>query len=308
MNETKIKWPNGARCAVMLSFDVDAETVWVNGNKHYEGGSEFARTITLGQYGPLRSVPRILELLDQYDLPGTFFVPSWVAEQYPDMFVAIAEKHHEIGNHGYFHERFFDKTYDEQVEIIDKSQEIFRRLIGKEARGFRTPSGDWSVETPKLLKEKGFLYSSSMRGDDRPYRTMIDGEPTGFIEVPTRWELDDYVQFGYNLFPAEPAGQDRISSHEHVLDNFKQEFDGYYRYGLCYVLMMHPQIIGKPGRIVMLDKLIQHMKSYPDVWLLRASKLPNGGVSITRTRRFADGGKFTNELAESSELRGDDYG
>lgn len=273
MNDMRLKWPNGARCAVMLSFDVDAETIWANGNKHIEGGESFIRSLSIGQYGPLRSVPRILELLKKYDLPATFFVPAWVAEQYPEPFVAIAKDGHELGHHGYLHERFVDLTSEEQIDIIERSQAIFKRMVGKEARGFRTPSGDWAKQTPQLLRDAGFLYSSSMRGDDRPYRTVLNGEVTDFIEIPPRWELDDYVQFGYNLYPAEPVGQDRITSQECVLDNFKQEFEGYYRYGLCYVLMMHPQIIGKPGRILMLEKLIQHIKSYPDVWFATGEQI-----------------------------------
>lgn len=273
MNELPVKWPNGARCAVMLSFDVDGETIWANGNKDFEGGEHFIRSLSLGQYGPLRGVPRILDLLEKNSLPATFFVPGWVAENYPEVFKTIAEAKHELGHHGYTHERFVDKTYEEQKEIIVRSQAIFKELTGKKACGFRTPSGDWSRETPKLLQELGFLYSSSMRGDDRPYRTVIDGDVTGLIEVPTRWELDDFVQFGYNQYPAEPSGQDRISSHQNVLDNFTQEFDGYYRFGLCYVPMMHPQIIGKPGRILMLEKLIQHIKSYPDVWFATGGQI-----------------------------------
>ncbi|WNC12938.1 polysaccharide deacetylase [Brevibacillus brevis] len=273
MSEPRLQWPNGARCAVMLSFDMDAETIWANGNKHIEGGSQFIRSLSIGQYGPLRSVPRILELLRKYDLPATFFVPAWVAETYPEPFVAIAKEGHELGHHGYLHERFVDLSSEEQLDIIQRSQDIFKRMVGKEARGFRTPSGDWAKQTPQLLHDAGFLYSSSMRGDDRPYRTVLNGEESDFIEIPPRWELDDYVQFGYNLYPAEPAGQDRISSHEYVLDNFKQEFDGYYRYGLCYVLMMHPQIIGKPGRILMLEQLIQHIKSHPDVWFATGEQI-----------------------------------
>ena len=273
MNKQSVKWPNGARCAVMLSFDVDGETIWANGNKHHKGGSNFIRSLSLGQYGPLHAVPRILYLLEEYKLPATFFVPAWTAEKYPEQFINIAKANHELGHHGYLHERFVDLSIEEQMEVIDRSQAIFKGLIGKEARGFRTPSGDWAIQTPRLLRDSGFLYSSSMRGDDRPYRTVINNEVTDFMEIPPRWELDDFVQFGYNMFPEEPSGQDRIASHTMVLDNFKREFDGYYRFGLCYVLMMHPQIIGKPGRIMMLEKLIQHMQSLPDVWFATGEEI-----------------------------------
>jgi peptidoglycan/xylan/chitin deacetylase (PgdA/CDA1 family) len=266
LKEQSVKWPNGARCAVMLTFDLDAETTWANGNTDFPNGDQFIRSLSLGQYGPLRSAPRLLDLLKRYQLPATFFVPGWVAEHYPDIFIKIAEAGHDVGHHGYTHERFVDKTPDEQREIIAKSQGIFKRLIGKEAIGYRTPSGDWSRETAGILNDLGFSFSSSMRGDDRPYRTVIDGKETDLIEIPAHWELDDYV-------PAEPVGQARISSHDYVFDNFRREFEGYYRFGLCYVLMMHPQVIGKPGRAMMLERLIQHMQSYPDVWFATGSQI-----------------------------------
>ena len=63
----------------------------------------------------------------------------------------IAEAGHEIGHHGYAHERFAGKTTEEQIEIIEKTQAIFKKLIGHEVTGFRTPSGDWAKITPQLL-------------------------------------------------------------------------------------------------------------------------------------------------------------
>lgn len=268
-----IKWKNNARCAVMLTFDLDSDTTWKNGNRGFENGDKFIKSNSIGQYGPKRAVDMILKLLKKYNLPATFFVPGKVAQDYPDVIKKIDYEGHEIGHHGYTHERFFDKSVNEQIEIIEKSQEIYKNIIGKPAVGFRTPSGDWSIETPKLLYERGFKYSSSMRGDDRPYKTIIDEKETDFIEIPTRWELDDYVAMAYNYFPAEPVGLDRISGYNCVLDNFTREFEGYYKFGLCPVFMMHPQVIGTPGHIKILEKLIIHMLEKNDVWFAKGNEV-----------------------------------
>lgn len=268
-----MKWKNDAKCAVMLTFDLDGDTTWKNGNRPFAGGEAFIKSNSIGQYGPKRAADLILKMLDKYQVPATFFIPGKVAEDYPEVIKRIHDQGHEIGHHGYTHERFFDKTVAEQIEIIEKSQQIYTDIIGTPVKGFRTPSGDWSVETPYLLYERGFEYSSSMRGDDRPYRTVLDGQTTDFIEIPTRWELDDYVAMAYNYFPAEPCGQDRISGYNQVLDNFRREFDGYYRYGLCPVFMMHPQVIGTPGHIRILDQLIAHMQQKGDVWFARGREV-----------------------------------
>lgn len=107
-----------------------------------------------------------------------------MAEHNPDVIRRIDEAGHEIGNHGYTHERFVEKTVEEQLEILKKTQKIIKDITGKEPKGFRTPSGDWHVRTPYLLNELGFLYSSSMRGDDIPYYTVLDGKETDLVEIP----------------------------------------------------------------------------------------------------------------------------
>lgn len=268
-----LKWPNGNRCAVMMSFDIDGETTWANGNRGLKNGELYLKSLSVGRYGPKKCVREILKVLDKNNIKATFFAPGWIVENNPELMKEIISAGHEIGHHGYRHERFYDKTYEEQVEIIDKSQEIFQKVIGKKATGFRTPSGDWSEFTPKLLVEKGFKYSSSMRGSDSPYRTIIDGKETDFIEIPTKWELDDYVQMAYNLYPAEPVGQGRISGYDDVFENFKWEFEGYYEFGLSISYMFHPQVMGTPGRLIMLDELIGHIKSRGDVWFATGSQI-----------------------------------
>lgn len=263
----KLFWPDNKKCAVMFTFDMDGDTTWENGNAGLPYGEKYIKSKSVGQYGPRRAIDMILDMLDKYGVRATFYVPGLTAERYPEAVKKVSSAGHEIGHHGYAHERFAGKTVDEQIEIIEKGQKILRSLIGHEVKGFRTPSGDWSVETPQLLYERGFTYSSSMRGDDYPYRTVINGEISDFIEVPTKWELDDYVEMAYNLYPAEPCGQDRISCYQLVLDNFTREFEGSYKYGLCIVYMFHPQVIGSPGRIQILDKLLKYITSHDAVWI-----------------------------------------
>ncbi|SHI38481.1 Polysaccharide deacetylase [Dethiosulfatibacter aminovorans DSM 17477] len=267
------KWPGNRRSAVMFTFDLDGDTTWENGNRDLPNGGKYIKSLSIGQYGPKRCIDMILDKLDKYGVKATFFVPGVTAERYPEVVKRIDDAGHEIGHHGYAHERFAGKSTEEQIEIIEKSQEIFKKLIGREVTGFRTPSGDWAVDTPKLLYDRGFMYSSSMRGDDRPYRTVIDGSETDFIEIPTKWEVDDYVAMAYNMYPAEPAGQDRISCYKNVQDNFYREFEGHHKYGLCISYMFHPQVIGSPGRIQILEYLLKSIATREDVWVATGTEI-----------------------------------
>lgn len=283
-------WPSDAQCAVMLSFDVDGDTIWKNGARGLPGGEAFIRANSVGDYGPKRAVLNILNLLSEEQVPATFFMPGKVMHDYPALAKAIDARGHEIGHHGYHHERYVDLTVEEQRAVIEKSQATFEKTIGKRAIGYRTPSGDWSRETAGLLHEMGFSYSSSMRGDDRPYRTVIDGEITDLIELSPKWDLDDFVQFGYNLFPPEPSGQDRIAGITQVFENFTQEFDGYYKEGLCFVIQCHPQIIGSPGRLKMYRDLIRHIKGHERVWFATGSQIADWWRSIDRQCTDPQGG------------------
>ena len=129
------------------------------------------------------------------------------------------------------------------------------------------------MRTPYLLNELGFLYSSSMRGDDVPYYTVLDGKETDLVEIPSKWELDDYVAQAYSVYPAEPAGLDRISCYRNVQDNDIREFRGYYDMGLCIAFLMHPQISGAPGRNLVLEEVLKEVTSHDDVWVATGSEV-----------------------------------
>jgi len=256
-------WPAGHQSAVALAFDLDGPTgdAMLNGSI-WRKPSYFA----LGAYGPHRALPRILDLLDEAGVPATFFTPAWVVETWPEACRAVVERGHEMAHHGYQHERYWDLAPEQQAEVIARSQRIFREVLGASAVGFRTPSGDWHPETPRLLVEAGFAYSSSMRGDDRPYLHEIDGRATSLVEIPARWDLDDYASLAYTRNPDYPAGQDRIASYELTLDNWMREFDGHHAEGLCMTTLFHPKVSGKPGRLLLLERLLGHMRAAGGVW------------------------------------------
>ncbi|WP_426119428.1 polysaccharide deacetylase family protein [Pseudomonas sp. DSP3-2-2] len=263
LGTTDLRWPANARASVALAFDLDGPT----GAAMLDGSIwQKPDYFTFGGYGPYRALPRLLDMLKAHATPATFFVPAWVVENWPRQCQAILEHGHEVAYHGYRHESFFALDLKAQREVMQISADIFKRYLGITATGFRTPSGDWHTETPALLMDCGVTYSSSMRGDDRPYFIDVPGQANGLVEIPGRWELDDYASLAYTRAPNYPAGLDRIASYDQTLDNWCREFDGTYREGLCMTTLFHPKISGKPGRILLLERFLEHMHSHPDVW------------------------------------------
>lgn len=246
-------WPGGARVAVLLSFDVDNETVWLRNNDTSVGG------LSQGEYGARVALGRILALLDEHDIGATFFGPAVSFSLNPAMIEAIqASGRHEIGIHGWIHERNATLPRAEEERLLRQAVERMTKLVGKRPVGYRAPSWNFSDNTLELLMEMGFLYDSSLMADDRPYEIVANGRATGFVELPVQWILDDAPLMN-------PLG-DRYESPRAVLEVYKDEFDVAYEEGTTFVLTMHPHYIGHRSRIVVLRELIEHIREKSDVW------------------------------------------
>jgi len=249
-------WKNGARCAVALSFDSDHET-----NELREGGKSIGR-MSWGQYGNRVGVPRVLELLKRYDVKASFYVPAVAALLHPDEQRRVVAEGHEIGIHGWIHELNSVLPYEAERDLMFRSTDTLEKITGLRPVGLRTPSWDFSPNTLKIETELGLLYDSSLMADEDCYELVMDGTPTGIVEVPVEWVRDDAVYFLMHRFqslrPYTPP--------KDVLDIFLREFDAAYEAGGLFQLTMHPHIITARSRIWILDEIIRHAKSKGDVW------------------------------------------
>jgi peptidoglycan/xylan/chitin deacetylase (PgdA/CDA1 family) len=253
---THIAWPDGARCAVSLSFDVDAESGYLC------HGEQYARRLTSlsqGRYGIRRGLPRILDLLDEHGIRATFFVPGYTAELYPDDIREVRSSGHEIGHHGYLHERPDTITADEERTVMQRGLDALDKAVGVRPVGYRSPAWEITPTTIELLVEHGFLYDSSGMGDDVPY--IETHGHNSILELPVQWLLDDWPQFGYGL---DSGGQ--IANPDKAFEIWSREFDGLYAEGGYFMLTMHPEVIGRPHRVALLHRLIEHIKAHPSVW------------------------------------------
>jgi peptidoglycan-N-acetylglucosamine deacetylase len=247
-------WQGGARCAVALSFDSDHET-----NELREGGESIGR-LSQGQYGNRQGVPRILSILG--DVKATFFVPAVTALLYPDEQRRVVAAGHEIGIHGWIHERNSELPLDAERELQMRSADTLEKVTGQRPVGIRTPSWDFSPNTLAITKEMGLLYDSSLMADVDCYELQMDGKDTGVVELPVEWIRDDAVYFNMNRFAALRPYTPPAS----VFDIFKREFDAAYREGGIFQLTMHPHIIGYRSRVWILQELISYIKGHPQVW------------------------------------------
>ncbi|HXF83171.1 MAG TPA: polysaccharide deacetylase [bacterium] len=250
------------RFPVMLTFDVDGETLWLNRDPQ---NAERPVVLSQGRYGPVVGVPRLLRLLARYDIKATFFIPGWIVDRYPDMVRAVAAEGHEVGHHGYLHEWPGRISAEQEVEALRRGIEAIERVTGCRPLGYRAPGWDPSPRTFRLLVEHGFRYSSNMMDADGPYRHVLDGAPTALVELPVDWALDDSSLY---LFALQLPNA-KLTPNPAVFDLWAGSFDGLYREGQCCVLTMHPQLTGKPYRAALLEQFIQHVLAKSNVTFAR---------------------------------------
>lgn len=210
------------------------------------------------------AVPKILALFGKHDVSATFFIPSWVAEKYPDTVRSIAAAGHEIGAQGVKHESPVRQTPEQEAATFSESVRVLDRIAGKRPVGYRAPSWAISNATLKLAARAGFLYSSNMMDADDPY---IHNDPPGLVELPVSWVLDDAPYFWFD----EDSWNKTIHSAASVKAIWQEEFEAAYHDSGYLNLTMHPQIIGRPARLLMLDEFIGWMKRHEGVWLTTGS-------------------------------------
>ncbi len=181
---------------------------------------------------------------------------------------------HELATSGYEFAKFDDLSLDQQISSLQRGQAALEAYTSEKPCGFRIPAGNWAPGFADALAEQGISWSSSWRGDDLPYFQPLDAnKPSLLVELPLHYELEDEPYFAFNLSPAVPPAQSRIASYSHTLGNMKMDFDGFYRFGLCYVLRLHPEVIGTAGRIGVLSELLDYITSQSDVWVATAGEV-----------------------------------
>jgi Polysaccharide deacetylase/Permease for cytosine/purines, uracil, thiamine, allantoin len=160
-----MSWLGDSAAVAVLSFDVDAESPILAQGRRY---ADHAMVMTHQAYGPLVGVPRLLELLDDFGIEATFFVPGLTADRYPQTVERIVAAGHEVGHHSYSHRSPVDLGEAGEREDFERALEALNR-VGVKPKGHRSALWEASWGTPALVAEYGLEYDSTLMDDDRPY-------------------------------------------------------------------------------------------------------------------------------------------
>lgn len=275
INYPAYAWPEGKRCAVVFSLDLDAESpfLWISRGQTVQHLGEIEQR----RYGPRQGLARVANLFEEYGIRGSFYVPGVVAETYPGLLPFLVARGHEIAHHGYYHERIEAIPAAQAEEYLVQAQELFRAQTGLTGLGHRAPSWEMTADFLQVLRRRGVSYDSSLMGFDHPYHV---GE---VVEVPVQWMADDALYFRYTnstrdkTHPANPVA---------VLESWIEEFEGVRETGGLFMLTIHDWISGRGQRLRLLRKLIEHIRRDPQVWWARADEVAAWHASSTNSGRF----------------------
>jgi peptidoglycan/xylan/chitin deacetylase (PgdA/CDA1 family) len=251
------------RHVVCLTFDFDAISGFIS------RGQVSPSWISRGEFGPRVGMPRLIELLKRYDIKSTWFVPGHTIESFPRQCEQVVAAGHEIAHHGWTHRPPASLTREEEEGELVRANESIRRLTGRAARGYRSPSWDLSPHSVELFLKHGFIYDSSLMGDDyTPYyaRTgdVIElekpakfGRETDLVEMPIHWATDDAPHFEF--VRTEMVTRQGLMNANQVGENWIGDLDYMCRTTQWGVLTYtcHPYVIGRGARMMMLENVIK---------------------------------------------------
>jgi peptidoglycan/xylan/chitin deacetylase (PgdA/CDA1 family) len=262
MIQTPIPWPNGARCACAITFDMDADSLIHVARP--DDSINRLYPISMGRYGPTVALPRILDTYRRLGLKQSFFIPGWCMDTYPETIEAILKDGHEIGHHGWIHEDPIATDGPAQAEAFGKAMDAHLRHTGTKPRGYRAPVYNVTNQVIDLLVENDFRYDSSLMADDIPYQmTTAQGS---LYEMPVHWGTDDwppfahYDEIGYMMPVRGPSAG---------LQGFWEEFEAQYETGGFFMLIVHPFLTGRLARWRLVEKWLEETLETRDVWFAR---------------------------------------
>jgi len=277
MIHNPIPWPDGAKCAACITFDMDADSLVHLA--HPQDGHSRAAAISMLRYGPEVAIRRIVDSYAALGIRQTFFIPAWCIQQYPQAVELILKGGHEIAHHGFLHEHPRELDEDEEAHWLDRGIEVIEQATGRRPRGWRAPLYNFSHRSARLLADRGFDYDASLMGDDQPYLLEVDGKT--LVELPSHWGLDDWPQYVQSM---DLEYMMPVRAPREGWAPFRQEFEAAYAYGGLWVPVVHPFATGRLARWHEVHGFLEEALSRGDVWFA-----PMEEIAAHVRRAVADG-------------------
>jgi len=250
-------WPNGKRVAVAVTVMLET---WSEGKgppysvqaSPLKAGTVDLAGIAWGSYGGKVGVYRLINLLKEHGITGTFCVNGRCAEIYPEAVAQIVKSGHHVAGHAWLQDQVLSgMTPEEEEATVRNCIGLLERVSGMRPVGWISPSMAFTPHTRDFLAAAGMLWHGDARDSDLP--RLVDTRHGPIVHIPGSDFTDNRVL--------------RSSSLD-LWDVHKETFDYLYlREPASYLpLSMHCHFGGRPMITAIFHKIFSYMKQFPDVW------------------------------------------
>jgi allantoinase len=264
-----LDWPNGASVAVWVVPNVE----------HYEylppRGTVDAyprtphpdvRKYAYHDYGNRVGFWRMVEVLDDFEVPATVSLNAAVLDHYPDVAAAMTSRRWEFMSHGIYNTRYLTGlSLEQEREFFVAANQVLERHVGHGFPGMLGPNITGNSWTPDLMAEFGMTYHADWVHDERP-TPLLNTAGARMVALPYSYELNDAPLLMRSSVEADEYADRCIAQFDRL------EVDAAAWGGLMMALPLHPFAIGQPHRVGALAKVLRHLRDR-GAWIARASEI-----------------------------------
>jgi peptidoglycan/xylan/chitin deacetylase (PgdA/CDA1 family) len=267
-----LKWPNGARLALIVTINLEFWDLLKDGtDPYYAGGppvvpdplpanvADFTN-YSWREYGQRVGVWRMIDAFDQAGLAASCTMNAKMGTERRAVVDAVNQRGWELVAHNFEQgDLLTNYAFDPagEKELILKALNVYEEVVGRKAKGWLSSSLRGTQRTPDVLAEQGLIFFCDYMNDDQPYLIQTPAGP--IVATPYSVEMNDFTLF-----------HRRGLTTSDTLDAFKEQFDELYREGRESGRLMniglHPHVAGHPYRIRALRDFLAYAKSFDGVW------------------------------------------
>ncbi|HBY46452.1 MAG TPA: hypothetical protein DEG70_09425 [Chloroflexi bacterium] len=257
MSESSGRWPAGFRSALIVSIDVDG----AYGEANHHGANDFFwRSQT--EYDVATGVWRLIQLLDDRSVAGTF---CWVGRCVEDRPDAVARAHasgHESAIHSWDHRYYTPMSLDEQLDDMRRTISAIENVTGIRPVGHKTPAWRYNDDTARAVQQLGLTWQMDIARADLPWVERPDPVGSPVVQLPPSRFYDDYTYF-----------VDWTVNPRHAAEFWRDDLDVLRDEGKLLCLTLHPWVSGRPGPSRALANLLDYAIDLGDIWIARADQV-----------------------------------
>ena len=267
-----LRWPNGARVALILTFNLETWDLTKDTDRpYYAGGPPILPDVLPGrvpdfpnyswrEYGQRVGIWRLYELFDEMGAKASCTTNAVTFDRRRPMVQACLDRGWELLAHNWEQGELltdFHADPAKEREIVLASLAKYEAETGRKAKGWLSSSLRGTLQTADILAEAGCTFYCDIMNDDQPYLLKTPSGP--IVSVPYSNEINDFTL---------------LTRRNYTTDQFRdiliEELDVLYKEGEATGRIMnvglHPHVSGRAHRVRALREFIAHAKSLPGVW------------------------------------------